>query len=233
MTASASGHVVLFHGFASSSDQTYGQTGWLRVLRRAGFTYSAPDLPGHGESSLPAPTSRRELELWALTKVEEAADRAGEPVHVIGYSLGSTLAWAASLAAPDAVGRMVFGGVPDQDHLADMAAGEDSPSTRFLESLMDQAGARGALADLIESSAAQPFSARRLLAAAEAPRGLALIAAGSEDALAFPPSEFADSLEDLCLPRPQALTIAGRDHVTVLTSGELRSAAAAALLGES
>ncbi len=232
MNADSPQPVLLLHGFASTAEETFGRTGWLRVLARAGMEPIAPDLPGHGSSSLPAPSSREELEAWAVQELEKAASRYGSPVRCIGYSLGSALVWTAALKRPELTGGLALAGVPEHDHLADLGRGVVSPSTEFLTGLIAQSGSAERLAPLIAASARDPFSAHQLMASGQIPAGLALVAAGSEDGLALAPQALADAAEEAGRSRPRELVIEGRDHITALTSGLLRSAAAAALGSE-
>ena len=43
--------LILLHGFGSSFDHNWQQTGWVDILADFGVTVPAIDLPGHGSSS--------------------------------------------------------------------------------------------------------------------------------------------------------------------------------------
>jgi pimeloyl-ACP methyl ester carboxylesterase/ribosomal protein S18 acetylase RimI-like enzyme len=95
--------VVLLHSSASSGSQ------WRKLTDRlAGcFHVMAPDLHGHGESGpWPGP--------GPLTLADEAAvitalaDRAGEPIHLIGHSYGAAVALRFAQAHPERLRSLVL-----------------------------------------------------------------------------------------------------------------------------
>ncbi|MCB4207266.1 alpha/beta fold hydrolase [Arthrobacter sp. UM1] len=229
------GRALLFHGFASDAEQTFGRPGWIRSLERAGWTPTAPDLPGHGSSALPASESRAELDEWALQQLRRTAEHHGGPVDLVGYSLGSTVAWTLALAEPSLVRSVSAAGVPAEDHLAALARGENTPETRFLEGLLEAQGAAERLAPLIRAAGATPFEVRQVLEKHGAPAGLVFAARGSDDSLALDPQVLVDAaaVSGTAAPTPAwtpvSLTVEGRDHVSLLPSGEVRRGLTSAL----
>lgn len=229
------GHALLFHGFASDAEQTFGRPGWIRSLERAGWTATAPDLPGHGSSPLPASEARADLDEWALQQLRLTAERHGGPLDLVGYSLGSTLTWKLALAAPALVRSVSMAGVPAEDHLAALARGEDTPETRFLEGLLEAQAAAERLTPLVRAAGENPFEARTMLEQHGAPARLAFAARGSDDSLALDPQVLVDAAAAPATTAqsspwtPVSLTVAGRDHVSLLPSGEVRRGLTSAL----
>nr|WP_275587614.1 alpha/beta fold hydrolase [Arthrobacter roseus] len=118
---------MLLHGFASSSKLNWVDSGWVGALTAAGRCVITVDLPGHGESPAPAATAdyapsailerlQQLLQSAGITAMY-SADRASG-VDIIGYSLGSRLAWELGAARPDLVNRMVLGGPGSGDPLS-------------------------------------------------------------------------------------------------------------------
>lgn len=221
--------VVLLHGFASSAEETFGRPGWTRVLERAGHRVIARDLPGHGENDGASRPTRSDLLRWARALVLEESEAAQEPVDLVGYSLGSTLAWQVALEHPEAVGRVVMAGVPDRDHLREVGLGIESENTAFLRDLMERNPRQADLEAIVASSVEEPFEPAAHLAEGLLPPGLVLIAKGSEDHLALNPEDVVVAAREYGKPEPAAMVIQGRDHVSILPSGELRRAVAQAL----
>jgi 2-succinyl-6-hydroxy-2,4-cyclohexadiene-1-carboxylate synthase len=105
--------LLLLHGF------TGDRHAWdhLRALLGARFSVVAPDLPGHGESALPADATFEGalLDLMALLD-----DLGLERADVVGYSLGARVALGLGLAFPERVGRLVLeSGSPGLRHRRD------------------------------------------------------------------------------------------------------------------
>src|SRR4030081_3905838 len=76
--------VLLLHGFATSAQRTWGDNGWIDLLRDVGREVLAIDLLGHGEADKPH-DSAAYADLEALV-VKQLPD---EPGDAIGLSMGS------------------------------------------------------------------------------------------------------------------------------------------------
>ncbi|SLN02693.1 putative hydrolase [Brachybacterium faecium] len=97
--------VVLIHGTRTSHSQWDLQ---VPSLRAAGHRVHTPDLPGHGMRRGEPFTLGSALEV-IVGAVREARESAGEPVHLVGSSLGGMLAIAAAARlerAPGVLGSL-------------------------------------------------------------------------------------------------------------------------------
>lgn len=99
--------VLLLHGFASDSAQTWERTGWLRAVADRGHVVT--DLRGHGRSERATTGySPDELARDALA----ALDAAEVPeVDVVAYSMGALIGWALARLAPGRVRALALGGI--------------------------------------------------------------------------------------------------------------------------
>ncbi len=101
--------LILLHGFGSSFDHNWRQTGWVDILADFGVTVPAIDLPGHGSSS-------------ASTDPADYSDVDGE-VHRalpadgliagVGFSAGAELLLRQAAAEPERFDRIVLLGLGD------------------------------------------------------------------------------------------------------------------------
>jgi len=229
--------VLVLHGFASSTEMNWQSTGWINALTGAGRRVIAVDLPGHGRSGSPgqrenySPSRIRAqlLDLLAEAGVRPLAE--GDPssgVDVVGYSLGSRLAWELGAAAPDLVHRMVLGGPGAGDPLADfdldgarqfLADGTplaDPVSADLLRmAQLVPSNNLDALLTLIEAVKEEPFTPE-----AGVPSMPLLLVAGEDDELAATAPQLAalNGQADLLL-------LPGRRHTNAVTSRAFKNAA--------
>lgn len=99
--------VLLVHGFASSFERNWRETGWVDLLTEAGREVVSVDLLGHGGSAKPhEPDAYRNLER-SLREVLPAEGR----VDAVGFSLGASLLLQVAATEPHRFGRLVVGGV--------------------------------------------------------------------------------------------------------------------------
>jgi pimeloyl-ACP methyl ester carboxylesterase len=99
--------VVFLHG--ASNDHSV----WTLLARwcaHHGFAPLAVDLPGHLKSAGPALGSVEALGSWALALLDAAGVPAGQPVTLVGHSMGSLIALEAAAQAPARVQRLVMVG---------------------------------------------------------------------------------------------------------------------------
>lgn len=118
-------YYVLIHG------AMHGGWCWERVvpeLRSRGHTVVAPDLPGHGAD----PTPRGDVTLALYTaRVREALEFAGEPVVLVGHSMGGMVVSAAADACAEKVSRLIYlaAVIPlDGETMLEAAGVESSPN---------------------------------------------------------------------------------------------------------
>ncbi|WP_374224013.1 alpha/beta fold hydrolase [Nocardiopsis sp. MG754419] len=183
--------VLLLHGFGTSFDMNWRAAGWPRVLEAAGRRVIGPDLRGHGGSDKPTESGLYLPEHFVddLLRLLDALDV--EVVDVVGYSMGSRLAWSLALTAPARVRRMVLAGFGPTDALAGL--GETAPGTGdtpFDHVFRTVAALPGndpeALAACAHGQAADPF------VPVPRPEGVPmLLVAGAEDTVAAGASDLA------------------------------------------
>lgn len=101
--------VVLVHGFASSFERNWQETGWVDLLRDEGRPVIGVELLGHGPSAKPhEPAAYAGLE----QSVVAAMPAAGQ-ADAVGFSLGAQLLLRVAAASPGRFRRIVLGGVGD------------------------------------------------------------------------------------------------------------------------
>jgi pimeloyl-ACP methyl ester carboxylesterase len=100
--------IVLLHGFASSFDHGWKQTGWVDILSDFDCTAPEIDLPGHGTSPRP-----RDPEAYADVEGEVLAHLPGVVPAAVGFSAGGDLLLRMALADPGRFERIVLLGVGD------------------------------------------------------------------------------------------------------------------------
>jgi pimeloyl-ACP methyl ester carboxylesterase len=100
--------IVLLHGFASSFDHGWKQTGWVDILSDFDCTAPEIDLPGHGTSPRP-----RDPEAYADVEGEVLAQLPGVVPAAVGFSAGGDLLLRMALADPGRFDRIVLLGVGD------------------------------------------------------------------------------------------------------------------------
>lgn len=243
--------VLAVHGFGSSAHHTFGMTGHLRELCRAGRTVIAPDLPGHGFSAKsPHPVDYRwEVLLDLLAALpRQVQDELGGPgalpsvaaavgCDLLGYSLGARLStgllqergpWRrAVLGGYD--GRPLFDGVDVPALRAAVTAGLWEPTEFGAPALTGQTLRIATNAAAVPGN--DPASLVALIeglgqlpAAAALPELPVLLVAGDEDPLADRVAAWAATS-----PRAELLLVPGRDHISTVPARAFRAAAAAFL----
>jgi pimeloyl-ACP methyl ester carboxylesterase len=101
--------LVLLHGFASSFDHGWRQTGWVDILSDFDCTALEIDLPGHGSSS-------RLTEPEDYAEVEEEVFRslpAPGPLSAVGFSAGADVVLRMAIAHPGSFERIALLGIGD------------------------------------------------------------------------------------------------------------------------
>lgn len=243
--------VVAVHGFGSSAHHTFGVTGHLRELCRAGRTVIAPDLPGHGfssKSSYPADYRWEGLLDLLAALPNQVLDsmggagalpstEAGVGCDLLGYSLGARLCtgllqergpWRrAVLGGYD--GRALFDGVDVAALRSTVTAGLCEPTESGVPALTGQTLRIATIAAAVPGN--DPAS---LVALIEGLHGLpamptlpdrpVLLVAGEKDPLADRTAAWAATS-----PRAELVLVPGRDHISTVPAQAFRAAAAAFL----
>ena len=101
--------LILLHGFGSSFDHNWRQTGWVDILADFDVTVPAIDLPGHGSSSpLTDPEDYADVD----EKVRRALPVDG-PIAGVGFSAGAELLLRLAVTEPERFDRIVLLGLGD------------------------------------------------------------------------------------------------------------------------
>ncbi len=99
--------LALLHGFASSFEHGWQESGWVDILADFGCAAPAIDLPGHGSST-------KETDPSAYASVAEDVFAAlPRPTGAIGFSAGAEILLRIALTHPDCFDRLVLLGVGD------------------------------------------------------------------------------------------------------------------------
>ncbi len=233
--------VLLLHGFSSSSKLNWEDTGWVAALLDAGRRVITVDLPGHGRSGAPEDRDSYSPSRIRADLLQVAFDAGVRPVQdgdpssgldIVGYSLGSRLAWEFGATQPEIVHRLVLGGpnvadplaafdlVAAQDYLADGTPIADESTARLLKmALLLPSNNIFALLSLVEAIKAEPYDPAEAV-----PHVPMLLVAGDKDERAASLPQLADLaakagglVEQVMLP--------GRNHTNAITSRAFKRAA--------
>ena len=233
--------VLLLHGFSSSSKLNWEDTGWVAALLDAGRRVITVDLPGHGRSGAPEDMDSYSPSRIRADLLQVAFDAGVRPLQdgdpssgldIVGYSLGSRLAWEFGATQPEIVHRLVLGGpnvadplaafdlVAAQDYLADGTPIADESTARLLKmALLLPSNNIFALLSLVEAIKAEPYDPAEAV-----PHVPMLLVAGDKD-------ERAASLPQLAaLGRStgavvEEVMLPGRNHTNAVTSRAFKQAA--------
>jgi pimeloyl-ACP methyl ester carboxylesterase len=199
--------VVLVHGFATSGPRTWGDNGWIDLLRDAGRDVVAIDLLGHGSADKPHdPAAYAEVEPLVAAQLPEG------PVDAIGFSMGARVLLTIAADQPDRFDHLVVAGVGANlfrdDSRGDIVqaisgqAADDNPAAQYFAGLARQPGNdRDALVAFMRSP--RPALDDGRLTKVTCP---VLVVLGDRD-FAGP----ADPLVD-ALPDAKLVTLPGVDH---------------------
>jgi len=120
--------LVLVHGFASTFDHTWRQSGWVDILGDFDCAVPELDLPGHGSSDRP-------IDPAAYVDVEaDVAARLPVPTGAVGFSAGAEILLRLAATRPERFDRLALLGVGDNvferrdaGSVVDALDGDDEP----------------------------------------------------------------------------------------------------------
>jgi len=198
--------VLLLHGFTTSAQRTWIETGWTDLLADAGREVIAPDMLGHGSAARPHDPAAYDIERQISDLLPEG------PIDAVGYSAGARVLLSLASQQPSRFDRIVAAGVgagllapqPTNriiDAIEETPAAEDVVASRFASMSRSDGNDPKALAAFMRRS--QPVLGQEQLALITAKT---MVIAGSED--------FAGPVEPLAeaIPKAKAVTLQGVDH---------------------
>ena len=212
------GHpIVLIHGFASSKEANWINTGWVEWLVDAGYRVIAFDNRGHGESTKFHDAADYSLGLMAKDAIGLIHHLGLKQPHVMGYSMGARISAWLLMHHGDELSRVILAG-----NGASMieGSGDWTPVREALlaPSLADVSDLRGRafrkFADQTKSDlvalAECVTAVRQVFSAADFQKitNPVLVAIGTEDDIAGDGQVIAD-----LIPQGELLEIPGRDHM--------------------
>lgn len=233
--------ILLIHGFSSSSKLNWEDTGWIAALLDAGRQVITVDLPGHGRSGAPEDMDSYSPSRIRADLLQIAFDAGARPLEpgnptsgldVIGYSLGSRLAWEFGATQPELVHKLVLGGpnmadpladfdlIAAQHYLADGTPIADESTAGLLR--MAQALPSNnifALLSLIEAIKTEPYDPSEAV-----PHMPMLLIAGEIDERAASMPQLAE-LAAKTGSTAEQLILPGRNHTNAVTSRAFKQAA--------
>ncbi len=99
--------LLLLHGFASTFDHTWGQTGWVDILGDFDCVVPEVDLPGHGSATDPMNGD------WWSRLAEDVIATLPEPRGAVGFSAGAKILLLVAADHPEYFERIALLGVGD------------------------------------------------------------------------------------------------------------------------
>ncbi len=212
------GHpIVLVHGFASSKEANWIDTGWVKLLVDSGYRVIAFDNRGHGGSTKFHSSDDYSLGLMVSDTLALMHMLQLEKPHLMGYSMGARISTRLAMSDGDQIEKLVLAGNGSSmiDGSGDWTPVRDALLADSLENVTDLRGrafrkfADHTKSDLI--ALAECVQAVRELFTPEdfvLINNPTLVAIGSEDDIAGSGQVIAD-----LLPNGNFLPIPGRDHM--------------------
>lgn len=209
--------ILLVHGFGSTKDVNWVNTGWVKLLLANGYRVIAMDNRGHGESQ-----KFHTLEDYSLSKMaQDCADLLEflkiENCHIMGYSMGARICSKLAIQMGEKINKVILAGngYGMIDGAGDWTPVRDALLAPSLADVTDERGRRfRAFADQTKSDhkalAACVMSVRELFSEAQfaSIKNKVLVAIGTNDDIAGDATKLVDLMENaIYLPIPN------RDHM--------------------
>lgn len=218
--------ILLIHGFASNSVNTWATTGWVDALSGSGYRVIALDCRGHGNSEKLHDPNAYSMDLMADDARRLLDHLELDQAHVFGYSMGARVSLLLGAVERDRIRTVTMGAIGgnmrdrmlSRGHLEgnQVRDGADRVLMKTLKSFQELARSSGsdfrALAACLRA-ARGPLS-QELLQSVLAP---SLIVSGTKDILSGSATDLASHI-----PGASAYEINGCDHDTMVTSPSFR-----------
>ncbi|MGF7161773.1 pimeloyl-ACP methyl ester carboxylesterase [Rhodoligotrophos appendicifer] len=209
--------ILLIHGFASNGRVNWVDTGWVRLLARAGRQVVIIDNRGHGRSG-----KLYETPPYATIKMAKDAKRlldhlGFDRADVMGYSMGARIAAVLAINYPEHVRSLILAGLAE--NMINGVPGDEAIARALeadsLEQITDPQArafrifAENTKSDLRALAACIRVSRQRLSVEELGQiRARTLIAVGSRDDIAGAPEPLQDAI-----PGSEILPVPDRDHM--------------------
>lgn len=208
---------LLVHGFGSTKDVNWVNTGWVKLLVSSGYRVIAMDNRGHGKSQKFHALSDYSLGKMAQDCINLLDYLKIDECHIMGYSMGARICSKIAMQQGGRVDKVILAGngYGMIDGAGDWTPVRDALLAPSLADVTDDRGRRfRAFADQTKSDhkalAACVMSVRELFTEAQFQnlKNQVLVAIGTDDDIAGS----AQRLVDL-MPNAQYLPIPNRDHM--------------------
>lgn len=218
--------IVAVHGFASDYRLNWVGTRWQEALTQAGFKVIGLDCRGHGHSDKPHDAAAYAMDVMAGDVIRLLDHLDVDTTAYIGYSMGARIGLQVVLDDPHRVTRAVLGGVG--------TAGAIDSSDAIARAFLDGGETDDPVAETFyRFASARPINDLRALAACiqglrpdADPARLGrvdtplLIVVGDQDEIARGAPELVE-----LIPSARLVTVAGRDHLSLVPAREFKHAA--------
>lgn len=211
------GIILLLHGFASSKEANWIDTGWVKLLAASGYRVIAPDNRGHGGSTKFHHASDYSLDFMAGDALRLLDHLGISHCHVMGYSMGARITARLAMRHGQRFGCIVLAGngygmiegtgdwTPVREALLASSLGDVSdPRGRAFRKFAEQTGSDlRALAECVTA-------VRELFNPPDFARitNPALVVIGTKDDIAGSGEKLAE-----LMPNASFLPVEGRDHM--------------------
>ena len=124
--------LILLHGLPRNSWEWHHQ---IPPLAAMGFRTVAPDLRGFCSGARPEGVEEYHVKEYAqdIIEIADALDGAGAPFHLMGTSIGSSIAWAIAAWNPERVKSLACLNIPHPGALFDVTAASEQDSNEQRE----------------------------------------------------------------------------------------------------